>query len=322
MAALGNTDTVAPLRPHAGASTPALAGVTEIYRRRLLAATIQAVGEDGYRTLSVRRVTSRARVSRTRFYEAFSGREDCFMAAFEEVLAEREPVVRSAFERESSWCEGIRAALASILLWMDTEPAQARLCIVEALSAGPEVQARRAEVLAHLARAVDGGRRISPAAREMSEVTSQALVGGLCSVLHTHLLQERDMPAQELLAPLMSMIVLPYLGRAAARRELSRPVAVVPTCTALAEAEDNPLSGMKMRITLRTVTVLTVIAEHPGASNVEVARRSGVTDKGQISKLLRRLERLRLVVGVDRPGIKAWYLTEHGERVRQATCPR
>lgn len=50
-----------------------------------------------------------------------------------------------------------------------------------------------------------------------------------------------------------------------------------------------------MRLTHRTVRVLMVIAERPGASNREVAERSGISDQGQISKLLTRLARLKLV---------------------------
>ena len=50
-----------------------------------------------------------------------------------------------------------------------------------------------------------------------------------------------------------------------------------------------------MRLTYRTVRVLSVIGEAPGASNREVAEGSGIADQGQISKLLARLERLQLI---------------------------
>ena len=50
-----------------------------------------------------------------------------------------------------------------------------------------------------------------------------------------------------------------------------------------------------MRLTYRTVRVLMVIAEQPGASNREIAEGSGIADQGQISKLLDRLARLDLV---------------------------
>ena len=43
-------------------------------------------------------------------------------------------------------------------------------------------------------------------------------------------------------------------------------------------------------LTYRTARVLTAIAERPGASNRAVADAAGISDEGQISRLLRRLE--------------------------------
>jgi DNA-binding MarR family transcriptional regulator len=80
-----------------------------------------------------------------------------------------------------------------------------------------------------------------------------------------------------------------------------------------------------MRLTYRTVRVLTAIREHPGASNREVADGAGIADQGQISKLLARLERLELIENVDQAQSKGapneWCLTERGERVERATRP-
>jgi DNA-binding MarR family transcriptional regulator len=81
-----------------------------------------------------------------------------------------------------------------------------------------------------------------------------------------------------------------------------------------------------MRLTYRTVRVLTVIGEHPGASNREVAEGSGIADQGQISKLLARLERLELIVntggGQTKGSTNAWHLTARGAQVERATRPR
>jgi DNA-binding MarR family transcriptional regulator len=74
------------------------------------------------------------------------------------------------------------------------------------------------------------------------------------------------------------------------------------------------------------VRALTVIAERPGASNREIAEGSGITDQGQISKLLNRLARLNLVEnhgeGQERGAANAWHLTPRGLQVERATRPR
>jgi DNA-binding MarR family transcriptional regulator len=81
-----------------------------------------------------------------------------------------------------------------------------------------------------------------------------------------------------------------------------------------------------MRLTYRTVRVLMVIAERPAASNRVIAEQSGITDQGQISKLLGRLARLQLVEnkgdGQEKGAANAWHLTARGAAVERATRPR
>ena len=80
---------------------------------------------------------------------------------------------------------------------------------------------------------------------------------------------------------------------------------------------------MSLRLTYRTVMVLDVICEQPGASNRMVAGESGIKDQGQISKLLSRLERLALIenrgLGQDRGAANAWYITPRGFELVRAT---
>ncbi len=90
----------------------------------------------------------------------------------------------------------------------------------------------------------------------------------------------------------MGMIVLPYMGAAAARRELARPVPAGSVGdpdrpTVAGGAVGDPLQGVSMRLTYRTARVLEGIAERPGASNREAAECAGIQDPGQVSKLWR-----------------------------------
>ncbi len=139
----------------------------------------------------------------------------------------------------------------------------------------------------------------------------------------------------DLYGELMSVIVLPYLGAAAAIEERGCPPPPPPK--ALAAASDPiavPASEQAgARLTYRTVQVLRAIADLPAASNREVAERAGVVDQGQISKILTRLEYQGLVVnrggsGPARGAPNSWWLTERGEalerdlRERPATASR
>lgn len=87
-----------------------------------------------------------------------------------------------------------------------------------------------------------------------------------------------------------------------------------------------------MRVTYRTMRVLTVIATEPGLCNSEVGERAGIKDQGQISKLLARLAALGLVENTRRGQAKglphAWQLTARGKELertiaqRSGECPK
>ncbi len=302
--------------------------VTQIQRSRMLAAAVEAVEEVGYARMTVAQVIGRARVSRKTFYDVFADREDCFLAAFEQALGQASLIAQEAYAGESSWREGVRAALARLLMFMDEEPGLARLCIVEALGAGERVLECRGRVLDELAEIVDRGRAANNAAREPPQVTAEGVVGAIFAVLHTRVLESGGQPLTDLLGSLMSMIVLPYLGARAAQRELARPPLEAASVERprLPRRHKDPLEGLNMRLTYRTVRVLMVIAEHPGASNREIAEGSGIVDQGQISKLLNRLARLKLVEnlgeGQEKGAANAWHLTPRGAQVERATRPR
>ncbi len=169
------------------------------------------------------------------------------------------------------------------------------------------------------------GRTLSlEAGKQTPSLTAEGVVGGALSILHSRLLGNTRDSFLELRGPLASMIVLPYLGPAAARKELSRPVPKAPAKAT--RGERDPLSQLDMRLTYRTVRVLLAVAAQPGDSNRGIAARAGIGDQGQISKLLARLEKLGLVANKSAvPGTgapNAWVLTKQGEAVHVSLAAR
>ena len=123
----------------------------------------------------------------------------------------------------------VRAGLTALLGELDRDRVRARFVFVVALGAGPGVIERRAAVLEVLARVIDEGRRgegRAARAGELPALTAEGVVGSVVGVIYARLLREDPEPLSELVGPLMASIVLPYLGREAAARELARPVAV------------------------------------------------------------------------------------------------
>jgi AcrR family transcriptional regulator len=313
--------------------------VSDMQRARMLRSTVQVVSELGYAKLSVARVTGRAHVSRRTFYDFFADREDCFLAALEEAIGRVSALVRDAYEREEGdWTARVRAGLVALLAFLDEEPAVSSLLVIDALRAGPRALRRRAEVLRRAGAALDAVGSRSGAAGELSELTGEGVVGAVFSVIHTRLLAERPGSLLELVNPLMGMIVLPYRGAAAARREVARRApraegvrasgsyargrGKVSSRELSTSAKGDPLAGVPMRLTYRTLRVLTVVGDSPGVSNREVSEAAEVGDQGQMSKLLARLERLELIRNTGRGQAhgesNVWRLTALGEQVRGA----
>jgi AcrR family transcriptional regulator len=325
MALTYGTRTAATSLPRPGQTGLGRGHVAEIQRSRLLAAAVEVVQEFGYARMTVARVVQRAKVSRKTFYDTFSDREECFLGAFEQALDHARELAVEAYEREAGWRDGIRAALARLLNFMDEEPALAKLCIIEALGAGEMVLQRRAKVLEELAAVIDRGRLVNQVAREPPQVTAEGIVGAVFAVVHTRLLEGHERPLEHLLGSLMSMVVLPYLGASAAGRELNRaPLETlgIRRGPRRPPKAHDPLADLNIRLTYRTVRVLMIIAEHPGASNREIADGSGIVDQGQISKLLRRLRRLKLVEnegdGAAKGAPNAWHLTGRGAQLERS----
>jgi AcrR family transcriptional regulator len=305
-----------------------------IQRARILTAMIVEVAERGVGNVTVAHVVARSGVSRRTFYELFADREECFLAAFDEGVGRIANVVVPAYESSSKWVGGLRAGLLALLDCLDEDPAIARLLIVESLAAGPSALERRTRVLGVLNRVVDEGRgETKPSVRGAAvvgtehggvmgpAVIAEGAVGSVLAVLHGRLIADGQEPLLGLAGPLVSMIVLPYMGPVAARRELERPVPEVKA-RVIRRSVANPLHELGMRLTYRTIRVLMAVANDPGSSNKSVSEGAGISDQGQVSKLLARLKRAGLVenagAATDHGTPNAWTLTEKGRMVHGA----
>ena len=182
----------------------------------------------------------------------------------------------------------------------------------------------REEILARVARTIDEGRRVGVRSAQIPPLSAEGLAGAVSAIVYKRLLKGGADPLGGLLNGLMSMIVLPYLGPAAARREGARPVPLAPSVSAppvisAHGAGGDPLRDVPMRLTYRTARVLQATAAHPGGSNRLIGEHADIHDQGQISKLLGRLKGLGLLQNVGAGQAKgepnAWRLTEVGVRV-------
>jgi AcrR family transcriptional regulator len=286
--------------------------------------------------VSVSDVVGRAGVSRRTFYEVFADREECLRAVLEEALARAAARVLPAWVGEAEWRAAVSAALQAFLAFLDEQPTFGMFLLVDSLGAGDWALARRAQVVDALIDAVDAGRPLARSSVSLSRVTAEGVVGAVLAILHARLLDAghdatsfptaspRSMTG--MLGQLTSIVLLPYLGPAAAARQAGKPLPSTssePMTQALLPGEE--LRDLKIRLTYRTARVVGSIAQLNGGgscpSNREVGAHSGIADQGQISKLLSRLANAGLVENMasrERGERNAWRLTAKGALVERA----
>lgn len=193
--------------------------VKEVQRERLLAGMLKAVAERSYGAVTVQDALDRSGISRPTFYENFTNKEECFLIALDGSMRRLSNRVRTAAsEGGKGWRERLRMGLAELLRFAAAEPDTARALIVEARAAGSAALLRREQLLDRFAE------WISSAAREElpdapSSITAAGVVGGIETVLYTHV-NQGETELLSLLPSLMYFAVLPYGGREAAAEEL------------------------------------------------------------------------------------------------------
>jgi AcrR family transcriptional regulator len=307
-------------------------------RERLLCAAVDVIAEYGYTTVFAGLVVGRSGISRLTFYQLFHGGEDCFLAVLDDTISKLTAEVTPAYLSGKSWRDQIRAGLSALLSFLDREPDLCSLVVVDALTVGPSVLERRTELLDSLIGVVDKGpkegsvrdgvkrarkvkeaRQVKATARrstnEPPPLTAEGVVGAVFGVIHARVLEPDHPPLIELLNPLTAMIVLPYLGHAAATKELARATPK-PRRTVLRPLRNAPT----LRLNQRAHLILRAISASPGLSNKQIADRVGLRDSGHISRVLLYLKDQGLITndqGINPSGAKAWRVTEEGERIER-----
>jgi len=192
--------------------------VRAIQRERLIVAMLNAAAELGYLETNVQDVIDRAGVSRPTFYEHFSNKEDCFLAAFDTSAVRLRKKVESAARKGGDiWRDRVRYSLEALLRFASREPDTARTMVVEARAASAAAVRRRVELMDEFANCLESQvRELLPGGSTSTPLTASGIVGGVESLLYSRLCKQEYDQLEALLPSLMYFVVLPYEGHEAA----------------------------------------------------------------------------------------------------------
>jgi AcrR family transcriptional regulator len=192
--------------------------VAENQRERILLATTELVAARGYQKTTIELIAKTARVALGTFYEHFAGKEECFLAAFDESAAAAAEVFAELVDVEQPWVDQISTGLEVLVEMVVAEPARAKLCIVEAQAAGGKALARYQSMLESVAPKLREGRALNPRAARLPDGLELAIAGGLAWLVHQRLVADRADDIKALLPEMLQVTLTPYTGEAEAAR--------------------------------------------------------------------------------------------------------
>jgi AcrR family transcriptional regulator len=185
-------------------------------RARIISALAEEAAAKGYRAVTVADIVKRAAIARSTFYELFSSKEECFLAAQRYAMSTAlERVVDAAGEIDD-WPQRVRAGLRAFLRYVIDESALARTCMVEALMAGPSSFQYYEESLQAFVSLFKLGRTVSTHGDDLPEVLEEAIIGGVFWITYQRLILGEEESIEALLPEILEFALTPYLGAEAA----------------------------------------------------------------------------------------------------------
>jgi AcrR family transcriptional regulator len=186
-------------------------------RARIVSALAEETARRGYRAVTVADIVRRAGIARNTFYENFSSKEECFLAAQEMAMTEALSRVVDAAGEINDWPRRVEAGLGAFLRYVASEPDLARACMVEALSAGPASVRRYEESLQSFVSLFKLGRGVSPHGDALPETLEESVIGGVFWIIYKRIVLGETETIEELRPQVVEFALTPYLGPEGAR---------------------------------------------------------------------------------------------------------
>ena len=195
-------------------------------RRRIIRATVDLVAKRGYHATTIELIVRRARVGYATFYKNFADKEECFLAMFDETADRVSTIVVDALEEEGAdWPRRVAGVLGTLFDLIASDPALARACLVESLTAGPTVVAHYEKSLRKFGTIFRPGRRFVTRGVTLPDTLEDTLAGGVLWVAYQRLIVGEADALRALLPETLEFVLSPYLGEDEAVRVVSASMA-------------------------------------------------------------------------------------------------
>jgi len=235
---------------------------------------VVAVARHGYADTTLAELVRLAGVSRTTFYAHFKDKEDCFLATYDSIVEAARERVTQAYRAPGDWRDRMRAGFTEFMAVLASDPAAARLVIVDSLALGARALERRAGAANGFEQMLRASFDQTPELGHVPDMTVRAMVGGVRRVIYHQLTEGNPDRLPELVDELLRW-VLSYQTLAPEGIDPERAGQV----TAAPVATDDPLLDLPAaRLTLtsreRIVLAVTSVVADRGYQDLTIPRIS------------------------------------------------
>lgn len=189
--------------------------LTKHQRDRVLTAAVEVFAKRGYQATTVDHIVAAAKIGVGSFYALFDGKEDCFLAAYDRIVADGREQIVTALPVDGAWPERVTVGLRALLVMIENDPFSARIALVEVQAAGGTALSRHSRNLDEAAELLRIGREHSPFPDELPASLEFATIGGLTWFLQQRIAMGETADASKLLPEVLEIVVEPYLGEKA-----------------------------------------------------------------------------------------------------------
>ena len=318
--------------------------MTESQRGRILTAMVEVTAERGYADCRIADVIAYAGVSRKTFYELFSDKEECFLAAYDLWLGRLFATTAEAFDSELRTPTGASGFGWRSRTSSSSSPSTRRRpasASSRCSPPGPKALARRDAGVRQFTHFIDAGR--AETSVQLPGITALAIVGGIHELLYSEIIHGATAQLPNRLPELVFWIVQPFLGpeRAIAERDRARAMlaerpgprrarAASLSARAAAPAAGGRASGQRLEIIRATVSSSSSSSSlTPSGSVWQTARQPAPPEIGTQAALRAAAERAigpglveRLAVVVADPDRLAGLDRGHRRRPRRELAAR
>jgi AcrR family transcriptional regulator len=179
-------------------------------RGRLLEATLELLGTEGWQATTVRAICAKARLTPRYFYESFADRDELLVALFDQLVAEAAArVLEAVHGAEHDARTKARAAISAFVELVTDDPRKARVLFTEAVGSEP-LALRRFETVRMFAGLVaqQGREFYGIAGGRLVDTTALMLVGGLAETLLSWLDGALRVTREELIEDCTNLFVI------------------------------------------------------------------------------------------------------------------